>query len=339
MKNIFLLLVVFGAISLQSCLQDECTSTNKYVRLDPVYVTADEFRKEEISTTPDWQLENPGKIYFYKNYLLINEKGKGVHFYDLKDPANPAHKVFYQIDGNFDMAIKDDLLVVDNVIDLVSIDISDVENPVIVRRHEDYKDQVYSENQQFVSYYTRSNVVQEFDCSQFGPNEGRINNWNGGFWLEDSRFDASFSNQVFSSTEVNTNYSATGGNSGIAGSTARFTIYQDYLFTVSDYDMSVWDFNTLAKYSTKNLGWGVETIFPYKDKMFIGSNSGMFIFDLTNPTSPQRLSTFSHARACDPVVVQGETAFVTLRSGTACSGADNQLDVIDISDPVNPTLI
>ena len=35
--------------------------------------------------------------------------------------------------------------------------------------------------------------------------------------------------------------------------------------------------------------------------------------------------------SCDPVVVQGDYAFVTLRGGTECQGFSNQLDIIDIS--------
>src|SRR5690606_14246558 len=51
------------------------------------------------------------------------------------------------------------------------------------------------------------------------------------------------------------------------------------------------------------------------------------------------LSTFTHATACDPVVVQGNTAYVTLRTGSACSGTNNQLDVINIESPADPRLI
>ena len=42
--------------------------------------------------------------------------------------------------------------------------------------------------------------------------------------------------------------------------------------------------------------------------------------------------------SCDPVVVQGDYAFVTLRGGTECQGFSNQLDIIDISDLVRPEL-
>jgi hypothetical protein len=88
-----------------------------------------------------------------------------------------------------------------------------------------------------------------------------------------------------------------------------------------------------------NLGWGIETIFPYKDKLFIGSQTGMHIYDNANPASPVRLSTFQHARVCDPVVVHDNIAYVTLRSGNECRGFTNQLDVVDITSLTNPRLL
>ena len=103
-------------LSLQSCLRDQCTSTREFVRYDPVRMHVNDFRKE-ITTETSFKLENPGKIYFYNNYLLVNEMGKGIHFFDVSDSQNPVEKIFYNIPGNFDMAIKNDLLMVDNVIE------------------------------------------------------------------------------------------------------------------------------------------------------------------------------------------------------------------------------
>jgi len=97
--------------------------------------------------------------------------------------------------------------------------------------------------------------------------------------------------------------------------------------------------NNLERVATNEIGWGIETIFPYEENLFIGSNSGMYIYDNSNPESLILLSTFQHARACDPVVVEGNTAYVTLRNGSACQSFINQLDVIDISTITSPKLI
>jgi hypothetical protein len=87
------------------------------------------------------------------------------------------------------------------------------------------------------------------------------------------------------------------------------------------------------------VAWDIETIFPYKNSLFIGSASGMHIFDVTSPDEPVKLSTYTHVRSCDPVVVDDQYAYVTLRSGTTCAGNVNQLEVIDITDLREPQLV
>ena len=323
-----LLLVI---LLLHSCLRDECTSTSRYVQLVPVNVSAAQFRTGDIKTSQTDKLENPGKIYSYKNYLLINEAGKGIHFYDIADPANPKHIIFYEILGNFDMAIQGDVLIADNVIDLISIDIHDVLQPKLINRHNNFKNGPEFEFQQFTAYYERSNIVSELDCSQVGPGTVFVN-WNNNFWQGE---DAAFVNSVFSSAQVT---SSSGSGSGVGGSTAKFTIAKGLLYTLNDNQLLTWNIDNLLELSKNDIGWGIETIFAYNDYLFVGANNGMSIFSLENAKSPKKLSTLSHATACDPVVVQGNTAYVTLRSGTRCSGADNQLDVINISNPSQPVL-
>ena len=65
----------------------------------------------------------------------------------------------------------------------------------------------------------------------------------------------------------------------------------------------------------------------------------MYMYSLSNPASPSYISEFSHVRVCDPVIANDKYAFVTLRSGTACQGFTNQLDVLNIENVTNPTLI
>ena len=109
----------------------------------------------------------------------------------------------------------------------------------------------------------------------------------------------------------------------------------DYLYTVNQSSLKSYLISTPSNPEFKNttqLGWVIETIFPYKDKLFVGSNAGMFIFDNSRPETTVLLSTFEHARACDPVVVHENTAYLTLRNGSECNGFFNRLVVIDISN-------
>jgi hypothetical protein len=81
-----------------------------------------------------------------------------------------------------------------------------------------------------------------------------------------------------------------------------------------------------------NAGWDIETIYPFKNKLFLGSMGGMFIFDISNPASPTPQSTFAHARACDPVIADDNYAYVTLRSGTTCGPVTNELVVVNVQN-------
>ena len=131
---------------------------------------------------------------------------------------------------------------------------------------------------------------------------------------------------------------------GVGGSMARFAITGNTLYIVSKQTLEVYNIANGAeptKTTSKDIDVGIETIFPYSENLFIGSTSGMYIFENKTPSNPVLLSQYSHVQSCDPVVVQGQYAYVTLRGGTECRrGATfSSLDVIDISDLRKPKMI
>ena len=64
----------------------------------------------------------------------------------------------------------------------------------------------------------------------------------------------------------------------------------------------------------------------------------MYIYSLANPAAPEYVSEFIHWEGCDPVVVDGDYAYVTLRGGNLCGQQESVLEIIDIKDKSNPTL-
>ena len=84
------------------------------------------------------------------------------------------------------------------------------------------------------------------------------------------------------------------------------------------------------------VGWDVETIFSYKDYMFLGTPRGMLIYNVTNPVKPVYISSFQHFYGCDPVVVENDKAFVTVRSGNMCGQNSNELIIVDVSNVKAP---
>jgi hypothetical protein len=135
------------------------------------------------------------------------------------------------------------------------------------------------------------------------------------------------------------------GGSGKGGSMARFAISGDVLYTVSSDSLKVFNIEDAAnpRYSEgRNLkvGFDIETIFPMDTLLFIGSQSGMYVYDIKDPRFPKLLSRVSHLRSCDPVVAQDNYAYVTLNTNVISCGqtVNNVLDIYDISDPARPVL-
>ncbi|MCB0698310.1 MAG: hypothetical protein H6551_02285 [Chitinophagales bacterium] len=129
------------------------------------------------------------------------------------------------------------------------------------------------------------------------------------------------------------------GGTGQGGSLARFTIADDYLYVVDDkklYAYSLANPMSPKLTSTQNIGEDIETIYSFKDKLFIGSQNAMYIYSIANGASPDKLGEASHVRACDPVIANEDVAYVTVRSGTGCGGTINALYVFDITNILSP---
>lgn len=346
-----ILIIAFGGLfMLAGCAKDDCKTSYTYTKYTPVYLTYDELRSSVASTSPR-DLENPGKIYVFGNYLFINELNEGIHVIDNSDPSNPSFVSFIEIPGNIDMAVDGNYLYADSYIDLVVLDISNPSNAQEVGR-----EQNMFPNYTVNSYQTHpdSGVIIDFEeelvteiydgpCDGGGPIYYPVIDIGGGIWVD---FNTTTTG---GGRPMTTNGLTTGaegirnvGPTGQGGSMARFTLSQHRLYTVDENALHVVNISSPTDPvpgQVVNLGWGIETIFPYGDKLFVGAMDGMHILDVSNPDNPNYISSYNHVTSCDPVVVSGNYAYVTLRSGTPCQGFSNQLDLVDISDIYNPTLV
>jgi hypothetical protein len=59
----------------------------------------------------------------------------------------------------------------------------------------------------------------------------------------------------------------------------------------------------------------------------------------TSPSNPALVGEFAHIRGCDPVISDGNYAYVTLNDSSACLGFYDQLQIIDIHDMANSLLV
>jgi hypothetical protein len=311
--------------------------TDRYIVNVPVYMERSEFKKA-VKVASAEEISEPGKIYLKDNFIFINENLKGIHVIDNSDPANPVFIAFIEIPGNVDMAIKDSILYADSFIDLVALDISDINDIHEVGR----VDSIFP--------YTLPPITEDnmFPVGQVDPDKGIVVGWVAREVEEKVSSSSGFPFfgrvDFLAESAVNSKVSYTTGGSptmsvGIGGSMARFTISGDFLYTVDRSNLRTFDIDDLASpllVSDMSIGWNIETVFPYMNKLFFGTQTGMIIYDISNPGLPMYKSTYSHVRSCDPVVVEDHYAYVTLRAGNLCGEATSQLDVIDISNVMNP---
>jgi hypothetical protein len=315
--------VVLATLMLQSCLKDNCTRT--YTIYTPVYKTSAEVRAN-IKSSASRQIQNPGKLVVLGNYIFLNEIDKGIHIIDNANPSAPVNRYFIDIPGNIDIAIKGNNVYADLYTDLLTLDIS---NPASIKVSK-IIDDVF-ENRRYINFNADTNLVivdwlkkdttVTMECATADNYMGR-----GGVFM----------------TLSSSSGGAASSAIGVAGSMARFTLLNDYLYTVTENALNVFNITSPANptFSNKvNIGWGIETIYPFNNNLFLGSTNGMFVYGTVNPATPNRISTFSHALACDPVIADGNFAYVTLRSGNTCGGANNQLDVINIQNITAPLLV
>ena len=285
-------------------------------------------------------MEATGKIYIRGNYIFLNEVDKGIHVINNSNPSRPENVAFIDIPGNMDMAVKGNILYADLYTDLVALDITDPMNVKVKKVIEGVFPHRYwgggfagpdVTSDLIVTEWEKRDTTVTASCDQTG-------------WLWGGRAD------VFMSAANASNSPATGGSNfvsstspiGAGGSMARFTIMNERLYTVSWSDLDVFNISNATDPQHTNTinigGWTIETIYPFKDKLFIGSRAGMFIYNVTNADAPAPAGQFEHARSCDPVIADDNYAYVTLRSGTECEGFTNQLEIVNLKNNGNPVL-
>ncbi len=325
---------IFSALLLLILVATSCTDQiyETFTANAPVYLSYEELRSA-VKITAAREMNNPGKIYFKDNYIFINEKMKGVHVYDVSDPKNPQNKGFIEIPGNIDMAIKDNILYADSYVDLVSIDVSNFAGIKEVGRV------------QKVFPYTLPKYNVKLPLAKLDETKGVVIGWEEKPVRQEleQRYYPTY--YRYESSTMDKNYMALGGVTGSAGSTgttygvggsmARFGLYKDFLYIVDQYQLYTFKLNSASDaklLQTTSVGWNVETIFITDNHLFLGTQNGMIVQSLEVPERPSQKGTFSHMTACDPVVIKGDLAFVTLKGGTTCRGTLNQLDVVQMSN-------
>lgn len=134
--------------------------------------------------------------------------------------------------------------------------------------------------------------------------------------------------------------SASGGGTGQGGSMARFAISGDKLYTLNNRYINAFDISVPSAPLpdiSQPVDWDVETLYSYKEYLYVGAESGVYIYN----QELNKVGEFTHTKSCDPVVVQDDIAYVTLNSGSTCrlNSGENTLQILDVKNPLKPKLI
>ncbi len=340
-KKIWLLnnicFLVFIAFFSTGCMKDKVTRT--YTISTPIYEVLTKFR-EAIKSQPSVEISNPGKITVSGKYIFLSETNVGIHVIDNSNPSSPKNVSFINIPGNEDMAIKGNTLYADAYGDLVSFDITDPLNVVA----KNFATNVFPDHSIYFlsSTYTAGSVFNPDSINVIVGWSTRDTtvDYDPNYNVYPVYFNTCANCYTFAPSAASNQSSNTVATNG---SLARFSIVNNFLYTVGPNNLLAFDISQPFAPAFTNsvlVDWHVETIYPLKDKLFIGTNNGMYMYDiLSSPSNPTLIGQFIHARGCDPVIADNDYAYITLNDSSACLGFYNELQIVNITDMANSFMV
>lgn len=255
MRKIKLLFLITLFLTLFSCV----TGFDYSYKFEPIYLDIEK-TKNEITLLPKKDAFEIEKAYEYKDYLFVTEKNAGLHIIDNKDVRNPVNKAFLRIPFNENIAIKDDVLYADSLDKLIAIDISKIEeNKIEVLNKLNYPAKISFENNKIKIGYKK-----------IGP-----------FYYPKLYNQSTF---VKKTLDKNLNIS-------INKAPFNFTVISNYLYTLDNGKLNLFDIKdsrnfTSMGYVKVSENKDIGSIYSYQDKLFIGANTGRYIYDNKNPLEP-----------------------------------------------------
>lgn len=251
------------------------------------------------STTAPSGLTNPLNMSLQDTLLYVSDHSSGIHIYNVKDPTAPAFVLNIPLRGNRGTAARGNILYANDRGSLLAI------------RVEGTSYEVVKTIKRGDGYYNEIGMIE------------RDRGWG-------------------CACSPGGNLSAPDPSRSAGSSYATFAVIDSYLYYLDNFSIVTLDISEPAdpiEVSQTPIGWGVETLFPTDDYLFVGGERGMYIFDRSDPESPKAVSRIEHFRACDPVVVADTLAFVTLRGGNGCGETRDVLLSLSIKNPGNPVVI
>lgn len=331
MKSKHLLLAVVGiGLFATSCTKTKGEITMTYNKATAVYADLDEIRQTPLVSSPT-SINDPGKIFIGDKFILIGEKEEGIHVYDNTDPNNPVAASFIQLPMTREFYVDGDYVYAEGHYDFMKISMVDLYNPVLVDRVEYAFGQPHQNDQgEEIVGFNYQTVTETFEL---GSPEAEA--------LQQSTYlYYDYQDNLLPVSSVPSSF--VGAGSTVKGTMNKITTMNQYAYVVGNAEIFVFSDNMDEMQMVNRVNThssDIETIYPYGDYLYLGTQSSMELLNTDNPEYPSHVSSYWHQTACDPVLPTGDVAYLTLRSAdnSGCAGDDNTLEVIDMTNETDPT--
>lgn len=122
MRKLFTYVGLFPILFLfvSCCYTGNCDDELNVNSYSPVIITRAALEASVIAE-PQQNIFQSGKIYIKENLMFITDVNKGFHVYDYSNPENPVKTAFIKVPGATDLAIRNDIIYINQAVDLVTI--------------------------------------------------------------------------------------------------------------------------------------------------------------------------------------------------------------------------
>ena len=105
------------------CFYGDCNEYEDYeYPFEPVYMEREIF-ENSVVLKEGQPIQKSGKIYIYEDFIFVNDVYKGFHIYNNEDPSNPVLIHFLEVPGATDIAIKNDVVYINQATDLIAVEV------------------------------------------------------------------------------------------------------------------------------------------------------------------------------------------------------------------------
>ena len=275
MKKLFIIIACLP-ILFASCTKDNATISLTFKKGTAVYADIEEIRTVELVSTPR-MIENAGKLFIGENYILIGENGKGIHVLDNTDPSNPINIGFLQLPFTKEFFVDNDMIYAESQYDFIKIDLSDINNPVMVDRVEyAFAEAIENADGLVLVGFSYETVTRSFKTDSEEAEE-----------LKDSYYlYCDYNNSVIPASSVPSSF--VGSERGVKGTVNKIAVYSNHVYVVSNSMLHTFQDSpsNIMLVGSTDIGWDNETIYAEGNHLFIGTQSSMIVMDVTNPSSP-----------------------------------------------------